>query len=431
LNFKQLLFTETATLKYLIEKGGISFLFRITGMILGFVNMWLITNFFNAETYGVFSLIQTFLLILSVIFTLGIQNVIVIELSSKIKNEASSIDFLLEIVKIILAASLIPSIVIYFGKEMLSDLFQNDELVKHLEILSIAIPFILLHEIFLYYFIGLKKFIVYGLCMFFLPNAFFSVLILLFKSEVVESYLITLFFTASYFLVFILEIIIIFNKVKIKHLTKKMSLYKSILSKSLPMMLSGIMVLLLNWTDVIMLGIMRTEDEVGIYNAAFKIGFMVMIVISTFNVIIIPKMSELFHKGNLIELKKVVNQTTRLVTLLTLPLVIFLIVFGKFILSYFGPDFIKGYNVLIIITIASLYNTACGNGDQIMNFSNNQNTLMKLSVSALVLNIILNVFFIKQFGIEGAAFSSLLSTIFFNTALVLFIKNKLGFYTFK
>jgi O-antigen/teichoic acid export membrane protein len=430
-NFKKLLFTETSILKYLIEKGGVSFLFRITGMILGFVNMWLITNFFNAETYGVFSLIQTFILILSVVFTLGIQNVIVIELSSNDKDEDNSLDFLLEIVKIILLTSLIPFLIIFFGKEILSDLFQNHALVKHFEILSIAIPFILLHEVFLYYFIALKKFVVYGLCMFFLPSAIFCALIVFFKNEVVESHLITLFFVVSYFLVFIFEAIIIFNNVKIKHLTKKMSLYKRILNKSLPMMLSGVMVLLLNWTDVIMLGIMRTEDEVGIYNAAFKIGFIVMIVISTFNVIIIPRMSELFHNGNFTELKKVVNQTTRLVTLLTLPLVIIIIVFGKFVLSHFGTDFIKGYNVLIIITTASFFNTACGNGDQIMNFSNNQNTLMKLSLSSLLLNIILNLFLIKSFGIEGAAFASLLSTIFFNTALVLFIKNKLGFYTFK
>jgi O-antigen/teichoic acid export membrane protein len=194
-------------------------------------------------------------------------------------------------------------------------------------------------------------------------------------------------------------------------------------------MFSGIMVLLLNWTDILMLGVMKSEKEVGIYNAAFKIGFIVLIIISTINVIIVPKISELFQEGKFIELKKLLNRSTQLITILTLPVVLVLVIFGKYILAQFGNEFILGYNVLIIITLSSFYSSICGNVDQILNFTNNQSVLMKINIFSLVLNIILNFFLIDNYGIEGAATASLISTIFLNTFCVIYIKRKLGFYT--
>jgi len=189
------------------------------------------------------------------------------------------------------------------------------------------------------------------------------------------------------------------------------------------------MILLLNWTDVLMLGIMKSEKEVGIYNAAFKIGFMVLIIISAINIIIVPKISELFQEGKLIELKKLLNRSTQLITILTTPIVLFLIIFGKDILAQFGSDFIEGYIVLVIITLSSYFSSICGNVDQILNFTNNQSVLLKINIFSLALNLLLNFFLIGNYGILGAAIASLISTIFLNTFCVFYIKKKLGFYT--
>lgn len=430
MSFKTLRPLDTSNLKYLLGKGGISFLFRITGMVLSFFNIWLISNFFDAEAYGIFSLIQTFILILSLIFTLGVQNVLISEINNQLNDGVDySHSFLLKTSKLVLVTSILPILILYFGKETLSDLFNNKNLIKHFEFIAISIPFLLLHEVILYYFIALKKFVRFGFFMFFLPNIFFTTSILIFKNLINDSFYITVLFCLSYILTFFIEFVLTFRGFKFKTSTKKLLSYQKILQKALPMMFSGIMVLLLNWTDILMLGVMKSEKEVGIYNAAFKIGFMVLIIISTINVIIVPKISELFQEGKLIELKKLLNRSTQLITILTLPIVLVLIVFGKYILAQFGSDFIEGYLVLVIITLSSFFSSICGNVDQILNFTNNQSALLKINIFSLLLNVVLNFFLIDNYGIEGAATASLISTIFLNTFCVIYIKRKLGFYT--
>lgn len=430
MSFKTLRPLDTSNLKYLLGKGGISFLFRIIGMVLSFFNIWLISNFFDTEAYGIFSLIQTFILILSLIFTLGVQNVLISEINNQLNDGVDySHSFLLKTSKLVLVTSILPILILYFGKETLSHLFNNKNLIKHFEFIAISIPFLLLHEVILYYFIALKKFVRFGFFMFFLPNIFFTTSILIFKNLINDSFYITVLFCLSYILTFFIEFVLTFRGFKFKTSTKKLLSYQKILQKALPMMFSGIMVLLLNWTDILMLGVMKSEKEVGIYNAAFKIGFMVLIIISTINVIIVPKISELFQEGKLIELKKLLNRSTQLITILTLPIVLVLIVFGKYILAQFGSDFIEGYLVLVIITLSSFFSSICGNVDQILNFTNNQSALLKINIFSLLLNVVLNFFLIDNYGIEGAATASLISTIFLNTFCVIYIKRKLGFYT--
>jgi O-antigen/teichoic acid export membrane protein len=203
-----------------------------------------------------------------------------------------------------------------------------------------------------------------------------------------------------------------------------------ILSKSLPMMLSGVMIFLLNWTDILMLGAMTSERNVGIYNAAFKIGFIVIIVIASFNVIIGPKITEFYSQGQKEALKNFVHKSTRLITFISIPLVILVLVFNKFLLLSLGRNYSEGSTVLIIITIAAFLNAASGNVDLILNFTNNQTALFKINIMVLVVNVFLNYFLISHYGIEGAAIASLVSTLLLNLACVFYIKKKLGFYTF-
>lgn len=417
--------------KYLLIKGGVSFLFRIIGMILSFFNIWLVIKFYNIETYGIFSLIQTILIIILAIFTLGIQNILIIEVNKNDDyNENKNDRFLLKSMKLVLLISILPIFCLYFLSDFLSVIFGNPKLINHFKFLALILPFLLLHELILYYFIALKKFVKFGFFMFLLPNIFFIISILLFHKSHNSPLSITVFYCISFVITFLTEFVLIFKNIKNDFLnTKHLISYKEIFRRSIPMMFSGLIILLLNWTDIIMLGIMTNEKEVGIYNASFKIGFLVLLVISTLNVIVVPKISEYYQSGDMKQLKKIINNTTQLILALTTPIVIVLLFFGIYILGYLGNEFKGGYMVLVIISLSSFFSSISGNVDQILNMTNNQKSLMKINVMTLFLNIILNFFLIKLYGINGAALSSLISTVFLNTFCIYLIKKKLGFYT--
>lgn len=427
--FKDIINQET--FKYLLSKGGVSFLFRISGMVLSFLSIGLVLRFYSIETYGVFSLIQTIQLIVLAIFTLGIQNVLIIEINKSFNfNANQSFMFLIKSIKLTLLISILPITILFFFSDFLCALFEIKKLANSFKFLATILPFLLIHELLLYYYIALKKFIKFGFFMFVLPNLLFILFITFFQKVYQSDFHVIIFFGLSFVITLFIELVVIFPQLSYPSLITKVTIsYREILRKALPMMFSGVIILLLNWTDILMLGIMTSEKEVGIYNASFKVGFIVLLVVSTLNVIVVPKISEYYYLDNKQQLKKLINNTTQLITVLTIPIVIILLLFGKTILAFLGADFNEGYFVLVLITLSSFFSSICGNVDQILNMTNNQNSLMKINCITLILNVILNYFFIQLHGINGAAFSSLVSTVFLNMCCVYLIKKKLGFYT--
>lgn len=416
-------------LEYLLTKGGVSFLFRILGLLLSFFIVWLLSNFYNVSMYGNFSIIQTIIQIIILFSTLGIQNVLIFEINkSTEKDDVASHSILIKIIKIVVVFSIIPSIILFFGAEYIAMvIFKKSQLIKHFKLISISILFFILHEIFIYYFIAKKKFLIFGVFNFFLPNLIFAMLIVCFHTVFKNEVHITFFYCLSVAITFLIEVMVIFYSFK---KTISVISYKKILYTGLPMMLSGLMIYLLNWTDILMLGAMKSAEDVGIYNASFKLGFLVLIVIASINVIIGPKLSELYQKNDMAAFRKVVHRSTQLSIILTVPIVIFLLLFGDILLNYLGTNFKDGKPVLIIITISSFFSVICGNVDQILNMSQHQNFFMKINWVCLLINFLLNLFLIPQYGIKGSAAASLITTIVINTACLWFIKKKFGFYTF-
>ncbi|MFY8161996.1 MAG: polysaccharide biosynthesis C-terminal domain-containing protein [Candidatus Kapaibacteriota bacterium] len=429
MNIKTLLPLDTSNLKYLLGKGGISFLFRMLGMGLSFYIIDLVSNAYNVDTYGNFSLVQSTILVLTMIFTLGIQNVLIINVATTNPDDYSAqLNILFKAIKLILFTSIIPIIVIYLFSKFIAINIFSKEILQHdfKNIALFLLPF-LLHEIILYFFVARKKFISFGLFMFVLPNTFFILLVLICKKILIQNINVTLLYGLSFLITFLIEIIYIYKPFKI---ISNVISYKEIIKNALPMMTSGLLLLLLNTTNVFMLGIMSTSKSVGIYNASYKIGLLVLLVLASVNVIIGPKIAELFHKNKIAELKKIIHQSTYFTAIMTLPIVLFLLVFNKDLLAYLGSNFQEGSTVLTITIFASFFSAISGNVDQILNMSNNQNTLLRINLICLVINILLCYILIPKYDIVGAAIASMFSTVLMNLICNIYIKKKLGFFTF-
>lgn len=426
---KLLNFFQDANVKYLFSKGIISLGFRVLGVGFSFVIVWIISNFFFEKVYGTFSLAQTIIQLLCMIFTLGVQNTLIIEINKLSESkDLSTQNFLFHVVKLVFSIALIPILLLYIFAPFISlFVFNKPQLTLMFQTIACFLPVFLLHEIAIYYFIALKRFVTFGWFMFIVPNLVFLISIFLVKDDSVTANQIVSYYGISFLITIVIEFIIIFYKSN--DIIKSKFSYRKTLKESLPMMFSGLMGFLINWTDVIMLGALSTEENVGIYNAAFKVGMLVLIIIISINVVSGTKISEYYNNNDQIGLKKVIQKSTQIVTLISFPIVIFIVIFSEFILGYFGPGFLAGKMVLIIIAFSTFISALCGNVDQILNLTNSKNLLFRINVVVLVINIILNFYLIPKFGINGAAIASLVATIVLNFTCVYFVKKKLGFYT--
>lgn len=420
---------DKETINYVLSKGGITFFFRMIAMAFSFLTMWFINNFYGATIFGRFSVALTVLQITTMVFALGLPYAFIsftgeFSCKSKIKG------FLLKNIKIALFSALIPAIAYFvFAEQIANYFFNKSSLIPYFTILALSIPFLIFHEIICYYFMSVKKFITYGIILFIAPNVIFIFFLLLFKELNSESYFTFLAYSLSMTTTAIIGFLVVFFN---KSVVKRTSITtKTILNKSLPMMMSGIFLVLLNWTDILMLGRFQTESEIGVYNVAFKLGSLTLFFVVSMNVVITPKVSELFYKNDFIEMRKVINRATQVIILLTIPLAIVLVIFSDFILSFFGTVSVSGKTSLILITLGALFNAMTGNVDQILNMTNNQKRVRNIFLIGFILNVILNLILIPIYGIVGAATSSLITNVIVNSIFVLIIKKKLGFYTFK
>ena len=414
--------------KKIISSSGINFMFRIFGLGISFVVMIFITKWFGLGTYGNYSLVFTISQAAAMIFALGIPNAMVKIVGNEGLDFKQAKKLLLKGVKITILLCLVPMLFFLLGSGFLSGYVFKNTPQNYFLIVSISLPLFILHELFLYYFVATKNFLKFSLFMFFVPNVLLILLLYIAYYMGFAGEYTFVCFTISVLLTIGLEMFFIFELSPNKQ--QVMITSGQLFKTASPMMFSGIMLYLLNWTDIIILGMMTSEEQVGIYNQAFKIGSVGMVIIISVSTIITPKMAELSGKADMSGLRKLIHRSTRLVALLSLPVAIGLILFAPFLLSFFGEESLAGETALIIIVAGVFFNAASGNVDQILNMSGHANVFRNITITCFLLNAALNIVLIPSYGINGAAMASLITNILVNIIAIYYIKKKLGFYTF-
>lgn len=411
---------------FLFKKGGHTFLFRIFGMLFNFAITLYITNVFGSSNYGLFALSLTILQLMVMFFSLGIPAAF-ISFTGSFKSVNLNKGLLVKCYKLILYISIVPVILLYFTSNQIALFFEKMELVGFLKVVFLSLIFLVFHEINSNYFLSVKKFFWFGITYFLIPNVLFFVLLLIFKSYELPDYFIMVSYSLSIIVTVVFGLFLIFKERKYIKVPVR---GREILKRSLPMMVSGFFLVLLNWTDVLMLGKYETEKNIGVYNAAFKIGYLTLFFVMAMGSIILADISEKYRKKDINGLHIVIKKATQMTAILTLPVAIIILVFNEELLRLFGPEFIEGKMALIYITLGALFNALTGNVDQLLNMTDNQKTVRNIMFVGFVVNVLLNLVLIPKYGIEGAAFASFIVNVIVNTIFVLIIKKKFGFYTF-
>jgi O-antigen/teichoic acid export membrane protein len=116
-----------------------------------------------------------------------------------------------------------------------------------------------------------------------------------------------------------------------------------------------------------------------------------------------PRFTELFALGDRRSANVVYQVTTAWLVLLTWPLYLLAIVFGPEVLSVFGHSYKAGANVMVILGIAMLLATACGQVDMVLITTGRSSWSLINGLLAVGVNVGLDLVLIPRYGITGAA----------------------------
>jgi len=194
---------------------------------------------------------------------------------------------------------------------------------------------------------------------------------------------------------------------------------KTLLSISIPLMLTSSIFYLMRWTDILILSMSRPEKEIGVYAVASRLALMITLPIHAINNIAAPKFAESFGKKDFGQLGIIVKQASRLIFWTSLPIFLLLVLMPSFLLGLFGSEFYIGLQALLILTVGQFAVSFSGTAGHILNMTVRQLALQNIALVALAINIVLNFMLIPRFGINGAAAATAASIIFWNLSAVI------------
>lgn len=202
---------------------------------------------------------------------------------------------------------------------------------------------------------------------------------------------------------------------------------KKILKTSLPVALSLLFTAIYIRTDVLMLSLMKSQSEVGIFRLASKLLEAVVFFPALLVELTMPSFSHLALGAKEL-FSQIFKKTFNILLILAIPTVVFLIVLSRpiiFILG--GNEFIDSALPLKILALVVGLVFLNNLGGKALIAADFQKTGMWIYISGAILNIGLNFLVIPKFGYLGAAFTTLMTEILVTTAMFYVLYVKIGF----
>jgi len=419
----------------LFNKGGLSFIIRIGGQAMGFLLTLLIAKYFGAKGLGDYVLSIVVLRVFTLVSKLGMDTFSIRFIASFAKQgKWKSIQlFRRKILFLLSITTIVSSLIMYYFAPNISNLIHAK--VEHVRLNAffvLPMAFFMLHYQSLR---GLKKIIEFSF-FYRMSQATFSIIsIFIITQFIIDGNVPVYAYLSSLAIVSFLAFLSFnyrYNQVKENNAEEQVEelRYSEILKISIPLMFAQSVQFIMAWTDKLMLGNMMSSEDVGIYFTAFKLSMFASIALMAINSIASPKFAELYCKKDYEGLKKVAHQSTKMIFLATLPLMIVFFIFPEFLLGIFGEEFKLGVTAFIYLSVGKLISSFSGSVGNLLQMTGKQVIFMNVLFFGAIVNVILNFVLIPKLGIEGAALASMISLSTWNLVMVYFVKKEFGFYTF-
>ena len=422
---KAIRLNKDGNLSELLKSSGFVLVFKVLGAISGYVFAFVVSKY-GADTYGIYELAFTALMILSVIVKWGLdgatvrftQEYLVSGDKGKIRSLVSKSVFTIFI------SALVVGLLFFLLRKSLAEAFDEPNLEKAYVWVAVGLlPFVLLQ----YYSEALKAlknmkaFSVFQVgSVLILASGIFILLkdIALSKGEIA-----TLAFVIST-AVFAFGAYLIFQKsfrIRVGDIPAEQIDFKSVLKVGVPLLISGSLFLVISWTDTLMIGYYKSSTDVGIYRIAFKVATLITFIQFAVNSIAAPTIASLYAEDDLTALRKYIKYIGVINAAFAIPITLFIIVFSEPLLNLFGAEYTSGMVLLPILAIGQLVNALAGPVMYILNMTGKEKLSQRIMIWMTGLNIILNVVLIPRYGIVGAAIATTISMVTWNVIAAFYV----------
>ena len=177
--------------------------------------------------------------------------------------------------------------------------------------------------------------------------------------------------------------------------------------------------------DTVMIGFINGNFEVGLYSTSLKIRSVVLSIVTALGTVLMPRLSYYVENGLYDDFKKVVAKCFNFITLLSVPLCMFIFIYSKNCIEFIaGEEYVMAtMSLKIVIFTVIIVGYSNLTGIQILTPFGKENQLLKSIIYGAIVDFVLNLIFIPIFKSNGAAFATLIAELTVLIAQMIYLKD--------
>lgn len=180
--------------------------------------------------------------------------------------------------------------------------------------------------------------------------------------------------------------------------------------------------------DIVMLGFIKGDAEVGYYNAAVKIKTVLTQLVTSLGAVLMPRLSYYVAQDNMLAFRRMVAKALNFVILSAGSFSLFFIIYAKdSILLLSGKEFLGAVLPMqILMPTVLLIGVSNVTGIQVLTPTGREKEVLYSVIAGAILNLILNAILIPRVASVGAAFSTLLAELVVIIVQGFFLRDVMG-----
>ena len=163
--------------------------------------------------------------------------------------------------------------------------------------------------------------------------------------------------------------------------------------------------------DTVMLGFMKSDIDVGYYNAAVKIKVILVQVVASLGGVLLPRCSYYVEKEMWADFKRICSKALNFVVVIAFPLSVYFILYARDAIMFLsGTEYLGAISPMKIIMPTLLFIGMTNIlGLQILVPLGKEKTVLYSEIAGAITDLLLNVVLIPKFGASGAAMGTLVA----------------------
>ncbi len=165
-------------------------------------------------------------------------------------------------------------------------------------------------------------------------------------------------------------------------------------------------------SDITMLGLMKGDYEVGLYSTSVRIYNLVNQVVASVAFVVMPQLAISFAKDDFKRVNELLRYALNFIVVLGLPCLVGMnIICSSIIGTLGGNEYLGASTSLHILSLSLACSFVSGWICNMMLPSGRDAVCLRSGVISAVLNVVLNIFLIPIYGLNGAAFTTFLAEL--------------------